>query len=110
MGKEANSLLHLKLSAGASTGRKKSSCGCSAVNQLMLSPASWVSKPTAWRSGIKKLSRGLKLLSKNEAAIPLVAAELDSALRRIGELTMENELLRYKVRKALPLAPERSKK
>jgi transposase len=39
-----------------------------------------------------------------------LAAELDAAMRRLGEITMENELLRYKVRKARPLASERSKK
>jgi len=37
--------------------------------------------------------------------------ELGAAMKRIGELSMENELLRYKVEKAgaLPLAPRRSR-
>jgi hypothetical protein len=36
-------------------------------------------------------------------------AELAAAMKRIGELTMENELLRYKAEKAGPLALRRSK-
>ncbi len=37
-------------------------------------------------------------------------AELDQAMRRIGELTMENELLWQRVRKPGPLAKRRSSK
>ena len=37
-----------------------------------------------------------------------VKAELDTAMRRVGELTMENELLRAKMEKPLPLAVRRS--
>lgn len=36
--------------------------------------------------------------------------ELDHALMRLGELTMENELLWTRVRRPGPLAPRRSKK
>ena len=36
-------------------------------------------------------------------------AELAAAMKRIGELTMENELLRYKAEKAGPLGLRRSK-
>ncbi|PNU20615.1 IS3 family transposase [Geothermobacter hydrogeniphilus] len=39
-----------------------------------------------------------------------VQAELDQAMRRIGELTMENELLWKRVRKPGPLAKRRSSK
>ena len=39
-----------------------------------------------------------------------MAAELDAAMRRIGEISMENELLREKVRRAHPLAIRRSKR
>jgi len=39
-----------------------------------------------------------------------VQAELDQAMRRIGELTMETELLWQRVRKAGPLAKRRSPK
>lgn len=46
---------------------------------------------------------------KSREGDPL-AAELDAAMRRIGEITMENELLREKARRAHPLAPRRSKK
>ena len=57
----------------------------------------------------RKALQGVEAALKERGGDP-VAAELDAALRRLGEVTMENELLRYKVRKALPLAPERSKK
>lgn len=36
-------------------------------------------------------------------------ADLDAAMKRIGELSMENELLRYKVERSGPLALRRSK-
>ena len=39
-----------------------------------------------------------------------VRSELDQAMRRIGELTMENELLWRRVRKPGPLAHRRSSK
>ncbi len=60
----------------------------------MLSPGSWVSKPTAWRSGTERL-QGIETALKAEDGDPLTA-ELDAAMRRLGEITMENELLRYK--------------
>jgi hypothetical protein len=37
-------------------------------------------------------------------------AELDTAMQRIGEITMENELLWVQVRRPGPLAKRRSKK
>jgi hypothetical protein len=39
-----------------------------------------------------------------------MAAELDAAMRRIGEISMENELLREKAKRAHPLAMRRSKR
>ena len=57
----------------------------------------------------RKALQGIETALKARDGDPL-AAELDAAMRRIGEITMENELLRYKVRKARPLVPERSKK
>ena len=39
-----------------------------------------------------------------------VQVELDSAMKRIGELSMENELLRARCRKDGPLAPMRSRR
>jgi transposase len=57
----------------------------------------------------RKALQGIETALKARDGDPL-AAELDAAMRRLGEITMENELLRYKVRKARPLAPERSKK
>lgn len=57
----------------------------------------------------RKALHGVEAALKERRGDP-VQAELDSALRRLGEVTMENELLQYKVRKSLPLAPERSKR
>jgi len=57
----------------------------------------------------RKALQGVEAALKERGVDP-VAAELDAAMRRIGELTMQNELLQYKVRKALPLDRERSKK
>ena len=54
---------------------------------------------------------GLELGLKDQAGEPL-AAELDAAKRHIGELSMENELLRERARAAerrLPLAMRRSR-
>ena len=54
---------------------------------------------------------GLELGLKDPAGEPL-AAELDAAKRHIGELSMENELLRERARAAerrLPLAMRRSR-
>lgn len=39
-----------------------------------------------------------------------VQAELNAAIRRVGELSMENELLREKIRAALPLGQGRSRR
>ncbi len=55
---------------------------------------------------------GLELGLKEQAGAPL-AAELDAAKRHIGELSMENELLRERARAAerrLPLATRRSRR
>ena len=57
----------------------------------------------------QKALQGIETALKAREGDPL-SAELDAAMRRIGELTMTNELLQYKVRKARPLASERSKK
>ena len=57
----------------------------------------------------RKALQGIESALKARDGDPL-AAELAAAMRRLGEVTMENELLRYKVRKARPLASERSKK
>ncbi len=60
-----------------------------------------------WRAqALAALESGLK----NRRNDPL-QAELDTAMKRIGELTMENELLWNRVRsKPGPLAPRRSSK
>jgi transposase len=39
-----------------------------------------------------------------------IKVELDAAMKRIGELTMENELMRMRFDKNRPLAPTRSKR
>lgn len=57
----------------------------------------------------QKALQGIESALKAREGDPLVA-ELDAAFKRIGEITMENELLREKARRAHPLAPRRSKK
>ena len=59
-----------------------------------------------WR---EKALSGIDSSLKERQADP-VQAELDQAMRRIGELTMENELLWQRVRKPGPLAKRRSSK
>jgi len=59
-----------------------------------------------WRdAALSGMDEGLK----NRIGDPL-QAELDSAMKRIGELTMETELLWARVRNPGPLAKRRSKK
>ena len=63
----------------------------------------------AWKA---RALAGLELGLKAQAGAPL-AAELDAAKRHIGELSMENELLRDRARAAerrLPLATRRSRR
>nr|WP_313903090.1 hypothetical protein [Geoalkalibacter halelectricus] len=59
-----------------------------------------------WR---EKALSGIDESLKNRQNDP-VQAELSQAMRRIGELTMENELLWERVRKPGPLAKRRSSK
>jgi len=59
-----------------------------------------------WRDkGLSGIDAGLK-----EREGDPVQAGLDSAMKRIGELTMQNELLWQRVRKPGPLAKRRSSK
>ena len=59
-----------------------------------------------WRdAAIARLEEALKARNGD----PL-KAELDNAMKRLGELTMENELLWARVRRPGPLARGRSKK
>jgi transposase len=59
-----------------------------------------------WR---EKALQGIDAALKSREDDPLTA-ELDAAMRRIGEISMENELLREKIRKQFPLARGRSKR
>lgn len=59
-----------------------------------------------WR---EKALQGIDTALKARENDPLTA-ELDAAKRRIGEISMENELLREKIRKQFPLARGRSKR
>jgi transposase len=52
---------------------------------------------------------GMEEALKARTGDPL-KAELDNAMKRRGELTMENELLRARVRRPGPLVTRRSKK
>lgn len=57
----------------------------------------------------QKALQGIEVSLKARNGDPL-AVELDAAMRRIGEITMENELLREKARRSHPLATRRSKR
>jgi hypothetical protein len=57
----------------------------------------------------QKVLQGIETALKAREGDPLTA-ELDAAMRRIGEISMENELLREKARRAHPLGFRRSKK
>jgi len=57
----------------------------------------------------QKALQGIETALKAREGDPLTT-ELDAAMRRIGEITMENELLREKARRAHPLGFRRSKK
>lgn len=59
-----------------------------------------------WR---EKALAGIDTALKAREGDP-VQAELDAAMKRIGELTMQNELLWQRVRKSGPLAKRRSSK
>jgi len=60
----------------------------------------------AWReAALAGVEAGLK----SRKGSGKVSAELDAALKRVGELTMENELLRVRCRAKAPLARRRSK-
>ena len=59
-----------------------------------------------WR---EKAFSGIDAALKERESDP-VQAELSAAMRRIGELTMQNELLWQRVRKPGPLAKRRSSK
>ena len=59
----------------------------------------------AWR---EKAVAGIDAALKERTGDP-VQAELDTAMQRIGELTMENELLRAKMEKPVPLGRRRSR-
>lgn len=59
-----------------------------------------------WR---EKALQGIDTALKSRENDPLTA-ELDAAMRRIGEISMENELLRERIRKKFPLAKGRSKR
>jgi transposase-like protein len=59
-----------------------------------------------WR---EKALSGIDAALKEREGDP-IQAELDAAMKRVGELTMENELLWQRVRKPGPLAKRRSSK
>ena len=60
----------------------------------------------AWR---EKAMLGMDMSLKERAGDPL-QAELDTAMKRIGELTMQVELLEAKMEKSVPLARRRSRR
>ena len=59
----------------------------------------------AW---LEKAMSGMEMSLKERKGDPL-QAELDTAMKRIGELTMQIELLDAKMEKSVPLARRRSR-
>jgi len=57
----------------------------------------------------QKALQGIETALKAREGDPL-AAELNAAMRRIGEITMENELLRERIKRSHPLGSRRSKR
>ena len=57
----------------------------------------------------KKRALATMETSLREREVDREKADLAAAMKRIGELSMENELLRYKAEKAGPLALRRSR-
>jgi len=60
----------------------------------------------AWREAALA---GVNGALKSRKGASKTSVELDAALKRVGELTMENELLRARCRAKAPLARRRSK-
>lgn len=60
----------------------------------------------AWRD---RAQAGIDAALRERTGEPL-QIELDQAMKRIGELSMENELLRERCRAKVPLAPRRSRR
>ena len=59
-----------------------------------------------WHS---KALQGIEDALKTREGDPL-ATELDAAMRRIGEISLENELLRERIKKQLPVNKRRTKR
>ena len=99
-------------SGGARAGSGTWCCGCCAASHSTRSRVQSgveLYRLEAWKT---RALAGLELGLKEQAGEPL-AAELDAAKRHIGELSMENELLRERARAAerrLPLATRRSRR
>ena len=84
-------------------------CAFSEANPWTCSPGNWASsfyRLEKWRDAALA---GMEEALKARNGDPL-QGELDNAMKRLGELTMENELLWARVRRPGPLAKRRSKK
>ncbi len=100
-------------SGGARAGSGTSCCGCCAASHSTISVSREVGveiyRLEEWKA---RALAGLELGLKDQVGEP-VAAALDAAKRHIGELSMENELLRERASAAerrLPLAMRRSRR
>jgi len=76
------------------------------VDTLSREPSIEICRLEEWRD---KALQGIDTALKSRGNDPL-SVELDAAMRRIGEISMENELLRERIRKKFPLAKGRSKR
>src|ERR1700748_1403958 len=96
-----------RASAGALDASGRLFCVCFVARRRKACRGNWGCRCTGWSAGASALywaSTGIDgALREREG--DAVSEELAAAMRRVGELTMENEVLRARVGHAGPLAP-----
>ena len=95
-----------RVNAGALRANGKSSFACCVASRRKVYRGHWACRCTDWRAGASARYRGSTLREREGDA---VSKELAAAMKRIGELTMENEVLRARVGHVGPLARRRSR-
>jgi len=100
-----------RASAGALDASGRLFCVCFVARRRKACRGNWGCRCTGWSAGASALywaSTGIDgALREREG--DAVSEELAAAMRRVGELTMENEVLRARVGHAGPLARRRSR-
>ena len=90
-------------SAGVSPASQRSRCGCCAGSRWRRCRGSWGWSGYRLEQWRDRAFDGIDAALRERAGDP-VQVELDQAMKRIGELSMENELLRERCRAKFPLA------